>query len=76
MTDSEAGIAFFVACINRLVVSASDYIDRTLTALNQATATKHPSTDDSVEQSPSIEPIDIEGLACMYICLPVCLHSF
>ena len=66
VADSEAGIAFFVTCIGQLVKSAPDYIDRTLDAVNQAAVLKQ-STDEADGQTPSAEPLDIEGLTFIYL---------
>ena len=67
VVDSEAGVAFFVTCVGRLVHSASDYIDRTLEAVSQAAAVEQ-SADETVEPLPSVEPLGIEGLTYFYLC--------
>ena len=63
--DTEAAIGFFVTCISRLSVSASDYIDCILDAVSQAAAVKQ-SADETVEQVHSVGPLAIEGLICAY----------
>jgi len=54
--DTEPAVEFFVACITRLSVSTSDYIDSILNAVSQAAAVKQ-----STEQVPRVEPLAIEG---------------
>ena len=63
VADSETVVTLFVTCVSQLVVSASDYIDRTLDAVSQAAAAVKQSTHESVEWLPSVGRVNIEGLS-------------
>ena len=63
--DTKSGVEFFMACISRLSVSSTDYIDCVLDAVSQAAAVKQ-STDDTAQQVPGVEPLAIEGWPFTY----------